>query len=77
VSCILTYKGFENNDVRNLGARRAVAQMERAELEDKHLSLMEENLVNILLVETAMILIHLQLLKKHIKSQEEKMKRYG
>ena len=77
MSCILTYKGFENNDVRNLGARRAVAQMERAELEDKHLSLMEENLVNILLVETAMILIHLQLLKKHIKSQEEKMKRYG
>ncbi|XP_065916972.1 protein fantom-like isoform X2 [Dysidea avara] len=46
-------------DVRDLGARRAVAQMERADLEDKQLKLMEENL----------------LLKKHIQSQEEKMKR--
>lgn len=51
--------GLESNHVRELSARRAVAQMERADLEDKHLNLMEESL----------------LLKKHIKSQEEKMKR--
>jgi len=39
-----THKGLENS-IRELGARRAVAQMERADLEDKHLNLMEENLV--------------------------------
>ena len=44
------HKGMEGN-VRELGARRAVAQMERADLEDKHLNLMEENLVNISPVE--------------------------
>lgn len=44
------YKGLEGS-VRELGARRAVAQMERADLEDKHLNLMEENLVNISPVE--------------------------
>ena len=31
-------------------SRRAVAVMERTELEDKHLQLMEENLVNELLI---------------------------
>lgn len=44
------HKGLEGN-VRKLGARRAVGQMERADLEDKHLNLMEENLVNISPVE--------------------------
>ena len=39
-----THKGLENS-VKELGARRAVVQMERADLEDKHLNLMEENLV--------------------------------
>ena len=40
------HKGLEGN-ARELGTRRAVAQMERADLEDKHLNLMEENLVMI------------------------------
>lgn len=42
---MLSHEGLESNDVKELVARRAVAQMERADLEDKHLNLMEENLV--------------------------------
>jgi len=38
---------FTAGDVRDLGARRAVAQMERTDLEDKQLKLMEENLVGL------------------------------
>ena len=51
----MQYKGIESNDVRELGARRAVGQMERADLEDKHLNLMEENLVNIVPLEFTII----------------------
>ena len=44
-----------------MGTRRAVAVMDRAELEDRCHQLVEEN----------------QLLKKHAKGQEEKLKKWG
>lgn len=77
---MLSHEGLESNDVKELVARRAVAQMERADLEDKHLNLMEENLVrNYLTVSlnSSHYSNSSQLLKKHIKSQEDKMKRYA
>ena len=61
----------------DLRTHRAILEMDRSDLEDKHLRTLEENLVNSYsdLILVSHIRFSDQDLKKYARSQEDKMKR--